>query len=92
MLSFGKSSVMADSGQLAFDFDEFEREDARNNLASWQGAPLHFTTDYYAPEHEQCIAWNDPFLSIQWPDLGEMPKLSAKDADGNLWANARFFD
>ena len=50
MLSFGKSSVMADSGQLAFDFDEFEREDARNNLASWQGAPLHFTTDYYAPE------------------------------------------
>lgn len=37
-------------GQLAFDFDEFEREDARNNLDSWQGAPLRFTTDYYAPE------------------------------------------
>lgn len=53
---------------------------------------LYKTTDYYAPAHEQCIAWNDPFLNIQWPDLGEAPKLSAKDAAGNLWANARFFD
>jgi dTDP-4-dehydrorhamnose 3,5-epimerase len=53
---------------------------------------LYKTTDYYAPEHEQCIAWNDPFLNIQWPDLGESPKLSAKDAAGNLWANAKFFD
>ena len=53
---------------------------------------LYKTTDYYAPEHEQCIAWNDPFLNIQWPDLGEAPKLSAKDATGNLWATAKFFD
>ncbi len=53
---------------------------------------LYKTTDYYAPEHEQCIAWNDPFLNIQWPDLGEQPKLSAKDAAGNVWAHARFFD
>ncbi len=53
---------------------------------------LYKTTDYYAPEHEQCIAWNDPFLNIQWPDLGEAPKLSAKDAAGNLWATAKFFD
>jgi len=53
---------------------------------------LYKTTDYYAPEHEQCIAWNDPFLNITWPDLGDAPKLSAKDAAGALWANARFFD
>ncbi len=53
---------------------------------------LYKTTDYYAPEHEQCIAWNDPFLNIQWPDLGEAPNLSAKDAAGNLWASAKFFD
>ena len=53
---------------------------------------LYKTTDYYAPEHEQCIAWNDAFLNIQWPDLGEAPKLSAKDAAGNTWANAKFFD
>ena len=53
---------------------------------------LYKTTDYYAPEQEQCIAWNDPFLNIQWPDLGEAPKLSAKDAAGNSWATAKFFD
>jgi dTDP-4-dehydrorhamnose 3,5-epimerase len=43
---------------------------------------LYKTTDYYAPEHERCIAWNDPTLAIAWPDLGEAPKLSAKDATG----------
>lgn len=53
---------------------------------------LYKTTDYYAPEHEQCIAWNDPFLNIDWPDLGSPPKLSGKDAAGVAWADARFFD
>jgi dTDP-4-dehydrorhamnose 3,5-epimerase len=43
---------------------------------------LYKTTDYYAPEHERCIAWNDPTLAIAWPDLGVAPKLSAKDAAG----------
>lgn len=43
---------------------------------------LYKTTDYYAPEHERCIAWNDPTLAITWPALGEAPKLSAKDAAG----------
>ena len=43
---------------------------------------LYKTTDYYAPEHERCIAWNDPTLAIAWPDLGEAPRLSAKDATG----------
>lgn len=36
-------------GQLAFDFDELAREDARALLPEWEGAPLHFTTDYYPP-------------------------------------------
>lgn len=53
---------------------------------------LYKTTDYYAPEHEQSIAWNDPFLNIVWPDLGAAPQVSAKDAAGVQWANARFFD
>jgi dTDP-4-dehydrorhamnose 3,5-epimerase len=43
---------------------------------------LYKTTDYYTPEHERCTAWNDPTLGITWPDLGEPPKLSAKDAMG----------
>lgn len=43
---------------------------------------LYKTTDYYAPEHERCIAWNDPFLGIDWPETGISPQLSAKDQAG----------
>jgi dTDP-4-dehydrorhamnose 3,5-epimerase len=39
---------------------------------------LYKTTDYYAPEHERCIIWNDPQIAIQWP-FDEPPALSAKD-------------
>ena len=39
------------------------------------------TTDYYAPAHEQCIAWDDPTLAIEWPLFGP-PKLSDKDLKG----------
>jgi dTDP-4-dehydrorhamnose 3,5-epimerase len=42
---------------------------------------LYKTTDYYAPEHERCIAWNDPQLAIQWP-LSGTPALSGKDQQG----------
>ena len=49
---------------------------------------LYKTTDYYAPEHERCIAWNDPTLAIAWPDLGEAPKLSAKDTLGAAFLSA----
>jgi len=42
---------------------------------------LYKTTDYYAPEHEHCIIWNDPQLGIQWPLKGT-PSLSSKDANG----------
>ena len=46
---------------------------------------LYKTTDYYMPAHERCIAWNDPDLAIAWPDIGQAPKLSAKDAAGTLF-------
>ncbi|MCF8167613.1 MAG: dTDP-4-dehydrorhamnose 3,5-epimerase, partial [Rhodoferax sp.] len=36
---------------------------------------LYKTTDYYAPEHEQCIAWDDPSIGIQWPTLQAAPQL-----------------
>lgn len=44
---------------------------------------LYKTTDYYAPEHERTLAWNDPELRIQWPleQVGEF-KLSEKDGAG----------
>ena len=42
---------------------------------------LYKTTDYYAPDAERCLAWNDPDLDIAWPLDGE-PLLSAKDRAG----------
>ena len=51
---------------------------------------LYKTTDYYAPEHERCIAWNDPQLAIDWRYAGE-PRLSAKDALGVMLAQAEVF-
>jgi dTDP-4-dehydrorhamnose 3,5-epimerase len=44
---------------------------------------LYKTTDYYAPEHERCLAWNDPDIAIEWP-LEGAPQLSAKDQLGKL--------
>jgi dTDP-4-dehydrorhamnose 3,5-epimerase len=40
---------------------------------------LYKTTDFYAPEHERAIAWNDPDLALDWP-LAGAPLLSSKDA------------
>jgi dTDP-4-dehydrorhamnose 3,5-epimerase len=51
---------------------------------------LYKTTDYWAPEHERCIRWDDPRISIDWPTVGS-PKLSAKDAQGVLLADAEVF-
>lgn len=42
---------------------------------------LYKTTDYYAPQHERCLLWNDPDLAIDWP-LTASPVLSAKDQVG----------
>ena len=51
---------------------------------------LYKTTDYYAPEHERCIAWNDPATGIQWP-LDGAPALSAKDQQGVSLAQAEVY-
>jgi dTDP-4-dehydrorhamnose 3,5-epimerase len=49
-------------------------------------------TDYYAPEHEVSLLWNDPALNIQWPLRdGNKPSLSAKDEVGQLFKNAPTF-
>ena len=47
---------------------------------------LYKATDYYAPEHERCIAWNDPAIGIQWP-LDAEPQLSFKDLQGKTLAS-----
>ena len=51
---------------------------------------LYKTTDYYAPAHEKCIAWNDTSIGIQWPE-GITPLLSAKDQQGTSLEQAEVF-
>jgi dTDP-4-dehydrorhamnose 3,5-epimerase len=49
------------------------------------------TTDYYAPEHERTIVWNDESLAIRWPLEGQ-PILSDKDRRGSSFRSAGHFD
>jgi dTDP-4-dehydrorhamnose 3,5-epimerase len=51
---------------------------------------LYKTTDYYAPEHERCLMWNDPDVGIDWPK-GIEPVLSAKDRLGLALSKAEVF-
>lgn len=52
---------------------------------------LYKTTDYYAPEHERSILWNDPELAIDWP-LSASPVVSAKDQAGKSFKDAEIFE
>lgn len=51
---------------------------------------LYKTTDYWAPEHERCIVWNDPAIGVEWP-IDTLPILSEKDRQGVLLAHAEVF-
>ncbi|HVR54518.1 MAG TPA: dTDP-4-dehydrorhamnose 3,5-epimerase [Pseudorhodoferax sp.] len=53
---------------------------------------LYKSTDYYAPAHERCIAWNDPTLAIGWPLAGGVPQVSGKDAQGLALGDAPVFE
>ncbi|OGR06871.1 MAG: dTDP-4-dehydrorhamnose 3,5-epimerase [Deltaproteobacteria bacterium RIFOXYD12_FULL_50_9] len=52
---------------------------------------LYKTTDYWAPEHERCIIWNDPDLAIDWQLAGATPVLSGKDKAGKSFSDAECF-
>jgi dTDP-4-dehydrorhamnose 3,5-epimerase len=52
---------------------------------------LYKTTDYWRPEYERCICWNDPAIGIQWP-IEDKPTLSAKDQQAKLLAEAEYFE
>lgn len=52
---------------------------------------LYKTTDFYSPEHEISIQWNDADIGIDWPLDGE-PSLSVKDKDGLAFSEAPYFD
>lgn len=51
---------------------------------------LYKTTNYYAPQCDACIAWNDPDIGIVWP-LQDQPQLSAKDQQGIAFRSAKVF-
>ena len=54
-----------------------------------KSAELYYKcTDYYCPEHEHCLLWNDPAVGIEWPLLNGSPLLSEKDGAGLLLAEA----
>lgn len=53
---------------------------------------LYKTTDYYHPQSEQSILWNDPTLNIAWPNIGISPLVNAKDAQGLTWQLAPKLD
>lgn len=62
---------------------------------------LYKATEFYAPEHEHSILWDDPSIAIQWPELKNsqllspikfMPTLSAKDAAATNFSDAVYFD
>jgi dTDP-4-dehydrorhamnose 3,5-epimerase len=52
---------------------------------------LYKTTDYYCPEHERSLSWNDPTVGVAWPILCQ-PRLAAKDLAGVLLADADCFE
>jgi dTDP-4-dehydrorhamnose 3,5-epimerase len=47
-------------------------------------------SDFYAPQHERTLLWNDPDVGIEWP-IDEPPVISAKDAQGQFLADAECF-
>jgi dTDP-4-dehydrorhamnose 3,5-epimerase len=60
-------------------------------VLSEQADFLYKTTDYWYPEHERSVLWNDPDLAIAWP-LDAPPTLAVKDAQGTPWRQAQAFD
>jgi dTDP-4-dehydrorhamnose 3,5-epimerase len=52
---------------------------------------LYKTTDYWYPQHERCLRWDDPALAIDW-QLASTPALSIKDAQGKSLKDAELFD
>ncbi len=53
---------------------------------------LYKTTEYWHPEHERCIPWDDADLGIAWPTVGAPPTVSGKDAAGLPFRDAPLFD
>jgi dTDP-4-dehydrorhamnose 3,5-epimerase len=91
--TFGQStgfSLSAESRQMAWIPPGF----AHGFLVISEAAEvLYKATDYYAPEHERTLLWNDPELRVDWPlAKGVVPTLADKDRRGVSFAEAEHFD
>lgn len=65
---------------------------AHGFLALSASVDVHYkATDYYAPQFERCIAWNDPTLAIPWPLKNGWPQMSTKDRVGIRFLDAEVF-
>lgn len=61
-------------------------------VASPEAEVIYKATDYYAPQWERTIIWNDPQINIKWPSGSSFPILSSKDAAGKTLSEAEIFD
>ena len=61
-------------------------------VTSQEAEVLYKASDYYAPQWERCIIWNDPAIGIHWPLQDESPILSTRDLKGVLLKEAELFD
>lgn len=61
-------------------------------VTSPQAEMIYKATDYYAPQWERTIVWNDPAINIQWPLQDKQPILSPKDAAGSKISEAEVFE
>lgn len=61
-------------------------------VTSAQAELIYKATDYYAPQWERTLIWNDPEIHIEWPVQGEMPLLSPRDEAGSSFAAAEVYE
>lgn len=61
-------------------------------VTSAEAEVVYKASDYYAPEWERSLLWNDPAIGISWPVQGQPPILSAKDAAGKLLREAEAYE
>ena len=61
-------------------------------VTSAQAELLYKATDYYAPQWERTLIWNDPQIKIEWPVRGELPILSPRDEAGSSFVAAEVYE
>lgn len=61
-------------------------------VTSAEAELLYKASDYYAPQWERTILWNDPQVNIRWPLIAEMPILSPKDEAGSPFSGAEVYE